>query len=81
MKTKEAHAMKYTSMLLAVLLVVGSLGTPLLSADGGGDYSAPPAVEDGAVILADGGDDLGGRPVDEGGSAILMVDGGSDHGG
>jgi hypothetical protein len=81
MRTKEGHAMKYASMLLAVLLVAGSFGTPMLYADGGGDYSEPPAVEDGTVILADGGGDLGGQPVDEQTGEILMVDGGGDHSG
>jgi hypothetical protein len=73
--------MKYASMLLAVLLVAGSFGTPLLYADGGGDYSDPPAVEAGTVMLADGGGDLGDQPVDEQTGAILMADGGGDHGG
>jgi hypothetical protein len=57
--------MKYTSTLLAVLLVTGLFGVPALFADGGGDYSEPPMVEEGAVILADGGGDLGGRSAEE----------------
>ncbi len=73
--------MKYASMLLAALFVAGSLSTPMLYADGGGDYSEPPAVEDGTVILADGGGDLGGQPVDEQTGQILIADGGGDHGG
>jgi hypothetical protein len=81
MRTKEGHAMKYASMLLTVLLVAGSLGIPMLYADGGGDYSEPPAVEDRAVILADGGGDFAGQPIDEQTGGILMADGGGDHGG
>jgi hypothetical protein len=46
--------MKHTSTLLAVLLVTGLFGVPALFADGGGDYSEPPIVEEGTVILADG---------------------------
>jgi hypothetical protein len=81
LRTKEGHAMKYASMLLAVLLVARSLGMPTLYADGGGDYSEPPAVEDGTIILADGGGDLGGQPIDEPTGGILIADGGGDHGG
>jgi hypothetical protein len=73
--------MKYASTLLAVLLVTGLFGVPALFADGGGDYSEPPAVEDGTVILADGGGDLGGQPVDEQTSEGWMADGGGDLGG
>jgi hypothetical protein len=47
--------MKHTSTLLAVLLMTGLFGVPALFADGGGDYSEPPIVEEGIVILADMG--------------------------
>ena len=57
--------MKYASTLLAVLLVTGLFGVPALFADSGGDYSEPPPVEDGTVILADAGGDRGGQPVEE----------------
>jgi hypothetical protein len=72
--------MKHTSTLLAVLLVTGLFGVPALFADGGGDYSEPPAVEDGAVILADGGGDRGEQPVDEQTGEVWMADGGGDRG-
>ena len=72
--------MKYTSTLLAVLLVTGLFGVPALFADSGGDYSEPPPVEDGAVILADSGGDLGGQPVDEHTGEIQMADSGGDRG-
>jgi hypothetical protein len=64
-----------------VLLVTGLFGVPALFADGGGDYSEPPIVEEDAVILADGGGDRGGQPVDEQTSEVRMVDGGGDLGG
>jgi hypothetical protein len=73
--------MKYTSTLLAVLLVTGLFGVPAIFADGGGDYSEPPIVEEGTVILADGGGDRGGQPVDEQPGEVWMADGGGDLGG
>jgi hypothetical protein len=73
--------MKYASTLLAVLFVTGLFGVPALFADGGGDYSEPPTVEEDTVILADGGGDRGGQPVDEQTEDIRMADGGGDRGG
>ena len=73
--------MKYTSTLLAVLLVTGLFGVPAIFADGGGDYSEPPIVEEGTVILADGGGDRGSQPVDEQPGEVWMADGGGDLGG
>ena len=73
--------MKYASTLLAVLVMTGLFAVPALFADGGGDYSEPPVVEDGAIILADGGGDLGGQPVDEQPGDIKVADGGGDRGG
>jgi hypothetical protein len=73
--------MKHTSTLLAVLLMTGLFGVPALFADGGGDYSEPPIVEEGTVILAVGGGDLGGQPVDEQKGEVWMADGGGDLGG
>jgi hypothetical protein len=72
--------MKYASTLLAVLLVTGLFGVPALLADGGGDYSEPPPVEDVPVILVDGGGDLGSQPVDERTDDIQLADGGGDLG-
>jgi hypothetical protein len=73
--------MKHTSTLLAVLLMTGLFGVPALFADGGGDYSEPPIVEEGIVILADGGGDRGSQPVDEQKGEVWMADGGGDLGG
>jgi hypothetical protein len=70
--------MKYASTLLAVLLVTGLFGVPALFADSGGDYSDPPAVEDGTDILADSGGDLGGLPADEQAGEVWMADSGGD---
>ncbi len=70
--------MKHTSTLLAVLLVTGLFGVPALFADGGGDYSEPPIVEEGTVIVADGGGDRGGQPVDAQTGEVWMADGGGD---
>jgi hypothetical protein len=72
--------MKYASTLLAALLVTGLLGVPALFADSGGDYSEPPPVENGTVILADSGGDRGGQPVDEDAGEIQMADSGGDRG-
>jgi hypothetical protein len=72
--------MKNASTILAVLLVTGLSGVPALFADSGGDYSEPPAVEDG-IILADSGGDLSGEPVDEQTGEIQMADSGGDLGG
>jgi hypothetical protein len=52
--------MKHMSIMLAVLLVAGSLTVlPLYADDGGGDgeYSEPPAIENKTVMLADEGGD------------------------
>jgi hypothetical protein len=73
--------MRYASALLAVLLMTGLFGVPALSADDGGDYSEPPAVEDAPMILADDGGDLGGQPVDEQTGGIKVADDGGDRGG
>jgi hypothetical protein len=66
METKEGYGMKDASTVFAVLLVAGLFNVPALDADSGGDYSEPPAVESGTVVLADSGGDLGGQPVVEG---------------
>ncbi len=73
--------MKYASTLFAVLLVTGLFGVPALFADSGGDYSEPPPVDDGTVILADSGGDRGGQSVDEQTGEIQMADSGGDRGG
>jgi hypothetical protein len=75
-QTKEGHTMKYTSRLFAVLLMAGSLAVPALYADGGGDYSEPPAVENDTTTLADGGGDRGGQPVEERTDEVRVADGG-----
>jgi hypothetical protein len=56
--------MKHMSIILAGLLVAGSLAVlPLYAGEGGGDggYSEPTAVEDETVILASEGDGDGGH--------------------
>jgi len=71
-QTKEGHTMRYMAKVFAVLVVAGAFGVPGLSADGGGDYSAPPPVEEGTVILADGGGDRSGLPGEEAPSSGLV---------
>ncbi len=78
-KTKEGHAMRYMTSMLAVLLVAGALGVPGLYADAGGDYSEPPAVENDTIMLADAGGDRGGQPVDEQAGEIRTADAGGDR--
>jgi hypothetical protein len=80
-KTKEGHTMRYMATVFAVLVVSGTFGVPGLSADGGGDYSAPPPMEEDSVILADGGGDFGGLPVDERADEVRLADGGGDRSG
>jgi hypothetical protein len=77
--------MKYISMPLAALLVVASLAVSPLYADEGGDgsdeYGEPPAVENGAIILAEeggGGDEYSEPPTMENEIVILADEGGGD---
>jgi hypothetical protein len=72
--------MKYASLLLAALLMAGSLAVPSLYADAGADHSEPPAVEDEAIVLADSGGDLGGQPAEERMDEIRLADSGGDRG-
>jgi hypothetical protein len=71
-KTKEGYTMRYMARLFAVLLVAGSFGVPALYADGGGDYSEPPTVENDAIVLADGGGDRSGPPAEEANENVLV---------
>jgi hypothetical protein len=69
--------MKHMSIILAVLLVAGSLVLSPLYADEGDDgvdYREPPAVENGTVILADEGDDGDhGEPSPEVSRNVVLV--------
>ena len=69
--------MKHMSIILAVLLVAGSLVLPPLYADEGGDGAdnrEPPPVENETVILADeGGDGDHGEPSPEVSRNVLLV--------
>jgi hypothetical protein len=73
--------MRYMARVFAVLLLAGAFGVPGLSADGGGDYSAPPAEEDSPTMLADGGGDRGAPPADERTDEVRLADGGGDRSG
>ena len=69
--------MKYMSIILAVLLVVGVLAVSPLYADEGrdADSSEPPAVENKTVILADEGGDSAahGEPFPEEARNAVLV--------
>jgi hypothetical protein len=80
-KTKEGQTMRYMVRVFAVLLVAGAFGVAGLSADGGGDYSAPPAEDNTPTLLADGGGDRGGEPADERTDEVRLADGGGDRSG
>jgi hypothetical protein len=66
LRTKGGHAMKYASRLLAVLLVAGLFGTPMLYADGGGDLGGQRVDEQtGEILVVDRGGDYSGQPIEE----------------